>query len=277
LITKDELQQYVQIKEKYPNVYVYWTPIVWAVNLLSKAYQEGRIKSDSNFRTEILSIRGKLGSLTAYDWITIPLVYTQVITVAVHGYFALCLLGRQYVARFDPADPSTVDLLFPFFTFLQFVFYMGWLKVAQVIMNPFGEDDDDFEYILLSKFRLRILVIFNIHPVCKFTFRINFLLDRHVAVAYMIVDDFCDHLPPLVRDTFWKEESIDLPHTKASVNLKNNPLVGSASVYQVPKRLQSIVEETGDGKSRMEHNNVLKSQMSAKTISIDDIIDSLAS
>lgn len=30
-------------------------------------------------------------------------------------------------------------------TILQFLFYIGWMKVAEVLLNPLGEDDDDFE------------------------------------------------------------------------------------------------------------------------------------
>ncbi|VDM14205.1 unnamed protein product [Wuchereria bancrofti] len=54
---------------------------------------------------------------------------------------------------------------------------MGWLKVAEVILNPFGEDDDDFE--------------------C------NFLLDKNLAVGLMIVDLGYNQPPAIEKDPFW--------------------------------------------------------------------------
>ena len=69
-------------------------------------------------------------------------------------------MGAQWVGPTDPQDyaatyklPTFVvkdgyhnlDLYYPFFLTLQFAFYVGWLKVAETLINPFGEDDDDFE------------------------------------------------------------------------------------------------------------------------------------
>lgn len=59
----------------------YWMPLVWAGAVVMRARKEGRIKDDYALKTlvEHLDIyRGKAGALLEFDWISIPLVYTQV-------------------------------------------------------------------------------------------------------------------------------------------------------------------------------------------------------
>lgn len=33
----------------------------------------------------------------------------------------------------------------PFLSIYQFIVYVGWVKVAEALLNPYGEDDDDFD------------------------------------------------------------------------------------------------------------------------------------
>ncbi|CAL1540565.1 unnamed protein product [Lymnaea stagnalis] len=68
---------------------------------------------------------------------------------------------------------------------------MGWLKVAEQMINPFGEDDDDYD--------------------------INWLLDRHTAVAFCLTDHCYGKHPTLVKDQFWDDLAADVPYTESSL------------------------------------------------------------
>ena len=59
----------------------YWMSLVWAGAVVTRAKKEGRISDQFAFQTiitEINKFRSGCGGLLDYDWISVPLVYTQV-------------------------------------------------------------------------------------------------------------------------------------------------------------------------------------------------------
>uniref|UniRef100_A0AC34G2C8 Bestrophin homolog n=1 Tax=Panagrolaimus sp. ES5 TaxID=591445 RepID=A0AC34G2C8_9BILA len=49
-------------------------------------------------------------TLTLFDWVPIPLVYTQVVNLAVRSYFIVALMGRQYlIGERDIPNAKTVS------------------------------------------------------------------------------------------------------------------------------------------------------------------------
>ena len=77
-----------------------------------------------------------------------------------------------------------------------------------MLINPFGEDDDDFE--------------------------MNWLIDRNLQVAYLIVDEMHAEHPELVKDAFWDEGVPDeLPYTLAAEEFRAEPWQGSAAEVNV--------------------------------------------
>lgn len=59
----------------------------------------------------------------------VPWHLSQVVTVAVYSFFLACLIGRQFLDPEKAYPGHELDLFVPVFTFLQFFFYAGWLKV----------------------------------------------------------------------------------------------------------------------------------------------------
>nr|XP_009667896.1 PREDICTED: bestrophin-3 [Struthio camelus australis] len=185
----------------------YWVPFVWFGNLASKARKEGRIRDSVDLQTllnEMNKYRSWCSLLFGYDWVGIPLVYTQVVTLAVYTFFFACLIGRQFLDTDQGYQGHDLDLYIPVFTLLQFFFYAGWLKVAEQLINPFGEDDDDFET--------------------------NWCIDRNLQVSLLAVDEMHMNLPRMEKDIYWNDSSARPPYTKAAAD------------YCIPSFLGSTIE-----------------------------------
>ncbi|XP_047482780.1 bestrophin-2-like isoform X2 [Penaeus chinensis] len=226
-MTENEKKIFDDLDEKasHPK---YWMPLVWAGSVVARARKEGRIRDDFAVKTlvdEINSLRGKCGRLLSYDTISIPLVYTQVVTLAVYSFCLGTVMGRQFLDPKLQIPDHDIDFYVPVFTYLQFFFYMGWLKVAETLVNPFGEDDDDFE--------------------------INWLVDRNLQVSYLIVDEMHNEHPDLIQDMYWDEIfPQELPYTVAAEQYRKEAPQGSTFHIQVPDEEQDflpLVEEEEDG------------------------------
>merc|ERR1712055_1173870 len=225
LATNKEMIQLKQMDDLVNNRHqISWFPNMWAQNLLRKARKEGLIQNDWFAHVlikEVDSMANMNGMLICYGWINIPLVYTQVVTLAVYAYFVACLFGRQYllptqykvdgnayvpVAKFPTVanwtgtltpganniigyDNDVADFYIPVFTVLEYLFYMGWLKVAETLLNPFGEDDDDFDTY--------------------------YLIDRNLQVSYIMSDEAGLPIEP-ESDPFGYSNAPELKHTALS-------------------------------------------------------------
>uniref|UniRef100_A0A915Q4N3 Bestrophin homolog n=1 Tax=Setaria digitata TaxID=48799 RepID=A0A915Q4N3_9BILA len=135
-------------------------------------------------------------NLCKFDWVPLPLAYPQLVYLAVHVHFLITLISKQEIIipvlhRWCPLTPT-----------MQFFFYMAWTKVAMVLINPFGEDDDDFET--------------------------NALIDRNFKVGMRIVDSTSDDVPKQMKDPFWNCNAEALCSKESiRINEKLDGLVGS--------------------------------------------------
>lgn len=105
----------------------YWMPLVWSTNIINRARKDGLISSDHIVQTilmELSDIRRRLGALIGYDTVSVPLVYTQVVTLVLYTYFIAALFGRQMIPHEKGTNGTKYedpDLYFPLFTALQVI------------------------------------------------------------------------------------------------------------------------------------------------------------
>lgn len=214
-MTPSEKQIFLAVPNNEFNTY--WIPCAWFIHVLKDTKAENPNLDSMGVKLimeEFNEFRAKCGLLWSYDWISIPLVYTQVVTLATYSFFIAAVVGRQYVGHENKPTQMPIDIYLPVFTILQFLFFMGLLKVAEQLINPFGDDDEDFE--------------------------LNWLIDRHTKVSYLGVDTLMQQRPPLMKDKYFDDADLVLPYTSASVIHKKRTFRGSVHYMQVPEQMQDM-------------------------------------
>ncbi|CAI2312271.1 unnamed protein product [Caenorhabditis sp. 36 PRJEB53466] len=209
LLTEEEHKKLKEaIKSMRP-----WLPIEWALDLLKKA-RNARLIDEFHY-TEviqtILAYRQQLHEILTYDHITVPLVYVQAVHIFTICYFIISLIGSQPNYEEQTAWKADIDIYLPVYAICEFIVFVGWLKTAFVMLNPFGMDDDDFE--------------------------INALIDRNLMVSLSYLEDFYDVAPKLIH------MKVRLPTNLQTVVREGaNPMCGSAVPVKVTKVHQAIIE-----------------------------------
>lgn len=204
-LNKNELKHLENIKLSYNK---YWAPLHWAICTCVKALEKEYFETTFAMicvQNEIKAFRTNLALLCNFDWVPVPLAYPQVVFLAVRVYFVICLVSRQYLLKDDARNHNNVDLYVPFMTILEFTFFVGWMKVAEALLNPLGEDDDDFE--------------------C------NFLIDKNIATGLCIVDDEHKSCPELTSDRFSDPDYNPVYSEDSQLHGGDGVLTGSAEQY----------------------------------------------
>jgi len=196
----------------------WWLPIKWSIDIIKKAQIDGRFTSPpthSGLVGKVCDFRKSLTRVASYGHVTIPLVYTQVVHLAVYIHFAMALVGDQWIVwTVDGAEE--IDLYYPIFLTFKFLFYFGWLNVAEVLYNPFGCDDEDFELIDL--------------------------INRHIKVTKIIIDEGND-FPEVRDDEFWKNTEEDDVHN----NIENTFGIGKQMDLKIKSFEDIVIDEMKGG------------------------------
>ncbi|VDM46281.1 unnamed protein product [Toxocara canis] len=224
LITDNEVLLLNDTAENVKNVR-WMTPLHWVELIVADEVKDNAPMASlvGQFMHELKKYREAFRKLFCYDWVCVPLVYTQVAALATYAYFGFCLLGRQFLDPEKKYKNYEIDLVVPIFTIVQFLFFVGWFKVGQELMRPFGMDDDDIE--------------------------LDYIFQRNVAVSFAVVNklQMTDYVP-LDDDVFWRdgvEQDIQaIPPTGLSSNTKQRRPMRHVPSYR------SVIDNLEDGRTR---------------------------
>merc|ERR1719436_1527807 len=117
---------------------VWWMPLSWSMTMIKSAKENRVVTYEQKIIiNHLVRFQCKLEKVDLVDSVILPPLYRQVVRFAIWSYFVLALFGSQ-------AKQDDFSFHLPLFLILRFIFFVGWLEVAEAIENPFGNDEDDF-------------------------------------------------------------------------------------------------------------------------------------
>jgi hypothetical protein len=174
LLTSEETQRMRDRISEYPYPgEVSFVPIAWATMTLRRAFLENQVmpnKSAGEAYPTIVELamkalhdyRSQYGSLLFEVYFPFPLLLSQLVTLVVYSYFVVALVAQQNQSN----EPT---FLFPLFTVMEFVVYIGALRVGQTFTNPLGEDENCFEMVAFFNRNLRLAHLYGAYgPSTKY-------------------------------------------------------------------------------------------------------------
>ncbi|VDO56093.1 unnamed protein product [Haemonchus placei] len=211
-IEKDEYRVQCKYHPKSKNTNMRRTIIRYTVLSQVLVFRDISMRVRRRFPTmdslvdEIENFRTNLALLCNFDWVPVPISYPQVVFLAVRSYFVLCLVCRQFLVGDEVDNRDDIEFYVPFMTLLEYTFLVGWMKVAEGLLNPLGEDDDDFE--------------------C------SFVIDKNITTGFYIVDNEYGACPDLTPDRFTDPEYNPIFFDDSEFHDGGGVLMGSAEQHR---------------------------------------------
>lgn len=142
IVTPAELKQ---LYNSTPNSRGPWyaTPIFWACQVILELRATGLILSDRGEELlfkKIQALRSKLAQLLIYDMVNIPLGFTQVGTVTIYSFVIASVFSWQFLDVKQNYAHRLVDLYIPVFGILQLIFFLGWLKITNFLIEKLHDE-----------------------------------------------------------------------------------------------------------------------------------------
>ena len=110
IMRPDELSMFQRLDHKV-SANKWFLPLIWTSDILKLGLEEGRLRPQcvTSMLMEVVRIREALTTILSYDWVSVPLVYTQLVTLAVYSYFLAAVFGAQWV---QPEQEQSFTTLF---------------------------------------------------------------------------------------------------------------------------------------------------------------------